>query len=230
MRERSQSLEFLYKAVEDIQGTIRFLDTKAAFGIAILGAVVAQLLDSHLLTEYRSHGVVLCVLVPLLTAAIALSAVAGFLTVFPLINPSEHVWFPDNLEPRFFIAELTPRSFWRLFSGRSRFCRLRMTHPEYCAALERADSRHFESVMAAEVLKLSFIRQLKTDRLQWFAKCLIITVILFLCIALLGPKAEPSKQVIVLQTQPVSTRAPYPENQPKPASKEHHPGPALRQH
>ena len=43
--ERTQALTFLYKIIDDNQDTIRFLDTKAAFGIAILGAIASKLLD-----------------------------------------------------------------------------------------------------------------------------------------------------------------------------------------
>ena len=54
--ERTQALTFLYKIIDDNQDTIRFLDTKAAFGIAILGAIASKLLDPDEISACRSHG------------------------------------------------------------------------------------------------------------------------------------------------------------------------------
>ena len=39
--EYGSRLEFLYKAVEDTQNTIRFLDTKAAFCVTLLSGMAA---------------------------------------------------------------------------------------------------------------------------------------------------------------------------------------------
>jgi hypothetical protein len=55
--DESHTLTFLYKIVDDNQETIRFLDTKAGFGIAVLGAIVGKVLfDQDQLTAFKSHG------------------------------------------------------------------------------------------------------------------------------------------------------------------------------
>ena len=62
-------------------------------------------------------------------------------------------------------------------------------------ALGQATAEDLESVAAAEVPKLSFIRQLKMDRLAGFANALIATVILFIVIMFAAPKVLAEKQI-----------------------------------
>lgn len=209
--ERSETLTFLYEILDDIQGTIRFLDTKAAFGIAILGGLSEKLLDPDQIAACRSHGPMTLFISVALGLLVGLSAFLGFRTVFPLINPAENVSFPDNLQPKFFVSELRPRRILRLFSSSKKFSMLKTTHAEYCAALDGATAIDLESVVAAEALKLSFICQLKTDRLQWFARLLIATVALFLVVVFAAPKAVPVMQVQILHdSAPMIVQAPQP--------------------
>jgi hypothetical protein len=199
VNEKARTLEFLYKILDDNQGTIRFLDTKAAFGIAVLGAVVDKLLDPEQLAALKSHGHVTTVLLIMLLVAILLCAFLGFETVFPVVNTAKNVSFPDNLEPRFFISTFSRNRILSLFSSSEKYSMLKATHAEYCAALDQATDGHYESVMAAEVLKLSFIRELKTFRLKWFARLLVGTVFLFMIAVVVAPKSEPQRQAIVIQ-------------------------------
>lgn len=178
--DNSYRLSFLYKIIDDSQETIRYLDTKAGFGIAILGAILGKfLLDEAQLHAIRSHGSMIIALFVVLGILMVISAALGFKTVFPMINPAENVSFPDVLEPKFFISELgVSHPLRHLFSGK-RFATLGVTHAEYCRSLREANAETIESILAAEVLKLSFIRQMKTDRLTQFAFSLILTVSLF---------------------------------------------------
>lgn len=192
MREsdRSHILGFLFKIIDDNQSTIRFLDTKAAFGIAVIGAIVAKLFEHDRLLTLTAHGRVLSTLSVLLVVLIATSATLGYKTIFPTINPCDNVCLPDNLEPKFFISKFECSNWLRLLSSNKKFAKLKTTHFEYCASLMNATDRELESVVAGEVLKLSFIRQLKTDRLSWFARVLILTVLLFLALSVVASREE----------------------------------------
>lgn len=188
----SQKLAFLYKIIDDNQATIRFLDTKAAFGIAVLGAMIGKVLDRDQLIGFESHGpLVLCGSI-VFGLLMILSVSLGFKTVFPTINPAQNVSFPDDLDPKFFIFKLKPKKFWRLFSGNKKYATLETTHSGYCESLARAVPETLQSIAAAEVLKLSFIRQLKTDRLSAFSKSLVFTVVAFIIVILAAPKAVPT--------------------------------------
>ncbi len=127
----------------------------------------------------------------LLFAAFAiLAGLLAFKTVFPMVNPAINVSFPGNLRPAFFIARLKPSRIWRLFSSSPRFATLEETHASYVTSLANATEADIEHIVAAEVLKVSFIRQMKTDRLTGFAKALTVAVLLFVLLLLGVPRKE----------------------------------------
>jgi hypothetical protein len=193
--DTAQKLAFLYKIIDDNQATIRFLDTKAAFGIAVLGAMVGKALDPDQLAGFATHGIwnLLAAIVFALLTAIA--AALGFRTVFPTVNPAQNVSFPDDLEPKFFIAKLNPRSFWRYLSSNKKFAMLETKHSAYLGAVNQSTPEKLLSVAAAEVLKLSFIRQLKTDRLTAFSRALICAVIMFIILTFSAQKSTPDAAI-----------------------------------
>lgn len=191
--QHSINLTFLYKIIDDNQATIRFLDTKAAFGIAVLGAIIGRVLDRDQIIACTTHGAVLLTASLIFALLILTSAVLGYRTVFPTVNPAQNVSFPDNLDPKFFLSSLKPRRWQRLFSSSKKYAMLQATHAEYCASLQQASAQALESIAAAEALKLSFIRQLKTDRLTAMAKALTLTVLLFILVTLWVPKAVDQK-------------------------------------
>ena len=59
--------------------------------------------------------------------------------------------------------------------------------------MKDATPEKIESILAAEVLKLPFIRQVKTDRLYAFAIGLIITVAVFIGLMSVAPKTISDK-------------------------------------
>jgi len=187
--DRSHTLTFLYKVIDDNQATIRFLDTKAAFGIAVLGAMVGKLLDGEELAALAADGPLIHWCIVVLGLLITFAAFLGYKTIFPTVNPAQNVSFPDNLEPKFFISKFSRKSFWRLFSSRKNLAMLEMSHSDYCAAVRSATAEKIESIAAAEVLKLSFIRQLKMDRLSALAKVLVLAVFFFIFLTLAAPKS-----------------------------------------
>jgi hypothetical protein len=193
--ERGFVISFLHKIIDDNQATIRFLDTKAGFGIAILGAMVGKvLLDQDQLNACTSHGLLGKLVAIAFGILVLLTATLGYRIVFPLVNPAKNVSLPDNLSPEFFIHEFANDSFLKWFSSNKKFATLATTHNTYCDALRNVAQEQIESVLAAEVLKLSFIRQLKTDRLSAFAKFLILTVLAFIGLIFVAPKQTAARQ------------------------------------
>ncbi len=85
--EHSSRLEFLYKAVEDTQNTIRFIDTKAAFCVTLLSGMAAGVLQGH----RAPHTDVQKALLAVFIAAVALSLLVCLRVIFPVIKPhSDH--------------------------------------------------------------------------------------------------------------------------------------------
>src|SRR5947207_15670256 len=95
----AERLTFLFKIIDDNQATIRFLDTKAGFGIAILGAIVGKvLLDRSQLTAFTSHGPLVSILSTLFALTALLSAICGFRTVFPTVFLAQNVSYLHHLD------------------------------------------------------------------------------------------------------------------------------------
>ena len=203
-QDRTHILSFLYKMLDDNQGIIKYLDTKAGFGIAILGAIIGKIVfDQNQIVALLSQGPRTAIVFAAFGLFAILAAILGFLTVFPMINPAENVCYPSELDPQFFITEFDPKRIGRLFSSRPQYVRLKKTHSQYCRTLENATPAQIETVLAAEVLKLSFIRQLKIDRLTAFALFLSLTVITFVVLAFVTPKPPEKTQVSTASCSPV---------------------------
>jgi hypothetical protein len=179
-QDRGFAREFLFKIIDDNQSTIRSIDTKAGFAIAVLGAMIGKALDggrlSTALTSRQGLPIVLALSFSVLTIY---SAALAFKTVLPMINPAEHVSIPSGLRPPFFISQFKTKRYLHLFTSSKKYASLEETHASYSSSVSQASAAEIESVLSAEVLKLSFIRQMKTDRLTALATALVITVIAF---------------------------------------------------
>jgi predicted small integral membrane protein len=174
--------EFLYKVIEDTQGTIRSLDAKAAVGVVILGAMLGRILGRKQFDAIWQAGAIPIAVFFVFAVAAILAAALAFKTVFPMVNPTENVTFANDLRPPFFIHRLEIRRWRRLLFSGKKFARLGETHESYCAAVDKATDGVIEKILAAEVLKLSFIRQVKHDRLTAFAMALTFAVLAFVAL------------------------------------------------
>lgn len=190
---RAFACEFLYKALDDAQGTIRALDTKAGVGIVVLGAMLGRVLEHDQLVAIQTGGWISAITASLFGILALLAALLAFRTIFPMIDPAQNVSLSEEVRPKFFVSKLHPIRVWRLFSSSSRFSRLVETHASYCETLQNTSDEDIERSIAAEVLKVSFIRQLKTDRLSGFAKILVALVLAFIALLWLVPPKESSE-------------------------------------
>jgi hypothetical protein len=188
---RAFTREFLYKALDDAQGTIRSLDAKAGVGIVVLGAMLGRVLEREQVVAIRAGGWIPWAVASLFAILVTLAVSLAFRTIFPMVNPAANVSFPDNLRPAFFVGHFSQSRIWRLFSSSPRFAKLAETHESYTSALQSASVESIERIMAAEVLKVSFIRQIKTDRLAGFAKILTATVLIFILLLWTARPNEP---------------------------------------
>ena len=208
-RERSQQLEFLYRALDDNQNVIRFLDAKAAFAVALLSAMAGKVLSN--LGAYFPWGEQpflrqLLVLGFGFLAAIAAHLVAK--TVFPTTNPARNTRLLQNIPPQFFLWELSPRSWRRILLNDPRFARLAQEHGAYLDAVSAADSTVLLRVVSAEVLKVSYIRQIKMDRLKALGYVLLACAVLFVALMITEAVPKPINPLPVQLHGPVTLNPP----------------------
>jgi hypothetical protein len=178
---RQQQLEFVYKSLEDNQNTIRFLDAKTAFAVALLSAMAEKILSS--LGNYLPHGGQAIWRLSLFlgfASALFLAGIIAVRIIFPSSNPSANCRFSSVFKPPFFLCEMNPRRFGRIFTSNPAFSRLAQDHEEYLNQVRSADSDALLNVLCAEVLKVSYIRQIKADRLKALAHATATCVFLFI--------------------------------------------------
>ncbi len=204
-------LELLYKIHEDNQNLIRFLDAKAAFAVAILAAMVNKVLSSlgfYFPWGAQPHWRQILVLGFGLTALIA--TVLVVLILFPIINPGLNVrLISASSGPTFFLTRLEPKSWLRVFFRSPKFSRLAQEHSEFLNQVTGASNAALLQAISGEVLKVSYIRQIKTDRLRAVAIALTGCATFF--VLLVGTDAifpQPNKPALVQIQGPVMMNPP----------------------
>jgi hypothetical protein len=111
--------------------------------------------------------------------AVCAAAVIVGRVVFPVGNPAINTRLLPHVGPRFYLWELKPRGLGRVFSNSARHSQLAEDHGEYLQAIMASDTATLIQVVTAEVLKVSYIRQIKMERFTWLARMLAASVVLF---------------------------------------------------
>jgi len=162
--EYSTRLEFLYRIVVDAQETIRFLDTKAAFCVTLLTAMMAAafgpLAQIHHAHQLHTIALGIFAAAALLTLALCLKVI--FPTVhlqgaFSATGPASPAFFLPHRHSRFRVL----RSVWKA-SGNP----LSVSHDGYQASVVNARDIDLVRSMCDEVITVSALRQVKSDRLR----------------------------------------------------------------
>jgi hypothetical protein len=175
--EYSSRLEFLFKVVEDTQNTIRFLDTKAAFCVTLLTAMMAAAfqLSGPNRAFPRAHLVFLGIF-----AVCALACLSVCVRViFPTVHNQGTFSAAAPSAPSFFLVPHRERHRLRHTLGNRPPEGLESTHADYLAAVMAADDAELVRSMCDEVVTISFLRQIKSDRLHLAIQVLAATVIAF---------------------------------------------------
>ena len=170
-------LLFLYNVVADAQGTIRFLDTKAAFCVTLLTAMMAgafQLTITHPrhpqvhLMFLSAYGILTLICVSICVRVI-----------FPTIHHQGSFSVTGGAEPAFFFVPRVDRNIrWSSLSNRPP-AGLEHRHAAYTASVMAATDAELVHSMCDEVVTISSLRQVKSDRLHLAVQVLSLTVIAF---------------------------------------------------
>jgi hypothetical protein len=174
--EYTTRLEFLYRIVNDSQETIRFLDTKAAFCVTLLTAMMAAVFGplARIHQTSKIHFILLGIF-----AAATLSTLAMCLRViFPTIHLPGAFSSGGPVSPPFFLTHGKRRGFAKMLWNTSE-SPLNTSAEEYRDSVVAARDTDLVHSMCDEVIVVSVIRQVKYDRLRAAIMGLIVTVLLF---------------------------------------------------
>ncbi len=170
-------LEFLFKVVEDTQNTIRFLDTKAAFCVTLLTAMTAaafQFSTGHSRFPH-AHAVLLGMFVILALVCVSIC----LRVIFPTVHHQGTFSVAGPAEPAFFLVPKSQRHRLSDTLGNQPPKGLETTHAAYLASTMAASDADLVRSMCDEVVTISFLRQVKSDRLHLGIQVLSVTVLAF---------------------------------------------------
>jgi hypothetical protein len=108
--------------------------------------------------------------------------------LFPRINPLEHVVVERELKPAFFVS-----GFQSGETAGKKPPVLRKSHHEYLLEIESATPAQLRSVAASELLKVSFIRDMKFRLIKKMSSYLTICFLLFLVLLALDTAGKSKR-------------------------------------
>jgi hypothetical protein len=170
-------LEFLFKVVEDTQNTIRFLDTKAAFCVTLLTAMMAAAFQFSSAHHRFPHAHLFFLGVFAAITLVCLSICVR--VIFPTVHLQGRFSASGPAGPAFFLAPKQQRHRLRDVLGNKPPTGLESAHSAYFASLMAASDADLVRSMCDEVVTISFLRQVKSDRLHLGIQVLSLTVIAF---------------------------------------------------
>lgn len=161
--------EFLYAAISDAQELIRFTDNKTAIAITIVAAYIATLFSiTENIVKYAPYldttfWVLLLITLGLILLCIVITARIIRPTTNPMHNIKNQTAVPDL---KFFIAPNEYKGlskiaypFWNCKSYK-----LSESLEIFIQNMDSADDKIIEKVLSIEMLKVNYIRNIKSDR------------------------------------------------------------------
>lgn len=181
-----QKLNFLTTALADAQELIRFIDTKTAIVITIIGAYfvcIFSILDkivmycdkfSFLFWLTLSIFVVFLILSILITSRI----------IKPTDNPFTNIKLDEEEKKTipaipFYIAPNKYEKKWAMFYQNDKNNKLEQDFSGFKKSLKTAKAEDLIDSLSLELFKVSFIRNIKNDRFNKLIIFLLLTTLLF---------------------------------------------------
>lgn len=208
-KDHKNTLDFLYKAIDDAQNTIRFTDTKAGAVIAFWTTILTLTFRhySSLYSLFFSsinnmiEQVMLIILIVILGWFLIKSIWMSYMTLVPRINPKQHINHEDfEVDDLFFLANTVPKIQGKYLYKDYENLKMELGSKEYYEKLSTKKSEGIIKELIMELQKVSFIRNLKLARTNLAISSVIqscITMILVL-IYIIGQKIIAFKGGVIL--------------------------------
>lgn len=176
-----KKIEFLYSAISDAQELIKFIDTKTAVAITIIGSIVVGLFTTlETMVKYFSFyscwfHFVFFLLIILLTICIWITT----RIIKPTNNPKDNLQMDPTktFKVKFFIP-LNKYQFGFLFYNSNKH-KLSEKLDDYITSINGLTNLEIIDILTLELFKVSFIRNIKNDRFNHLVAFLILTTVIF---------------------------------------------------
>jgi hypothetical protein len=176
-----EKIDFLKTAIDDTQQTIRFIDAKTGIGTAVQAGIVAILvakipdlflIGGQLGFEFWLTGV-------LFSFSFFFSLIILVRLIFPTSNPVNNLHLDNQkIDPLFYISGLNGKKFKMLFSNKPSYSKMNMHLNTYSSLFDKTDITGLRTNLEFELLKVSYIREIKTKRFKAYAVSLAIAICL----------------------------------------------------
>ena len=157
-------IDFLYRALNDAQETIRSTDAKAEIVIVLVGGVLAFIGAIH----GRIDTLPLQILTTIGLVHVLIAAVCAIWALNPRVNPDEFIDVDGVKPPPLYYLHIKPAvTGWRMFLPWRAGNYMELSVAEYLRLLEVLDADGLRRVLVYELLKVSFIREEKRVQVAW---------------------------------------------------------------
>ena len=173
MQNKSSKFDFLISAIADTQEIIKFIDTKAAFATIIIGGMLSLIFSDYEIIHqnYCSYSRAIKIILWLILAGIAIS----FYCLTKVIMPVKKT-YRKGIKPLFHLnSNKTKRT--KFFS---KCIEITPTIQEYQKQINTADEEDIIQSLIHELYVVSYIREVKTIRLNNLLIILVSSTILFI--------------------------------------------------
>lgn len=193
-----EKIQFLYKAIEDAQGIIKFTDTKAGaligawfailgilYKIDILEKINESLTNINLGNEKLSALIVLLLSIYAIICAVK-SIWLSFMAIDPKSSPNNHVEINLENEPKnlFYLFSIKPTFEGKYLYFESKKPKLEVTTQDYLDKITHVNEKEIITELIYELQKVSYIRNIKISRvnesIRHMKHFLIVTILFFI--------------------------------------------------
>lgn len=164
-------LDFLYKAIDDAQNTIRFTDTKAgaviAFWTLVLNVIIRTKDDwLYIFGEIsQTEKFLIFIFIFVMLFYFSRSIWLAYMTLVPRLNAKKHIVTNDfNTQELFFISETNYEIKGKYLYSNYENLQLKESAKEYHDKILNLDNVGIEKELIIELQKISFIRNIKLAR------------------------------------------------------------------
>lgn len=183
--ESNERLTFLYKAIEDTQQSVRFIDTKLSINsivFSILIAFIGSGLADFSKYFWNMPGIYQSIFIGAIIAFVVSLGMIIIITlnvIYPRSSPSKHISMEYKPKKLFYLWDIKT-SFEDSILDRKDVI-LKPSFEDYKIKFdEMCDSHCLENELIYELLKVSFIREIKIRRIRYIRMWVIIALILSL--------------------------------------------------
>lgn len=176
-----KKIEFLYSAITDAQELIRFIDTKTAVAITIIGSIIVGLFTT-LETTIKYFSLYSCWFLLVFFLLIVLLILCIWITsriIKPTNNPKDNLQIDrtKTFKVKFFIPQNEYKLGFPFFNS----CKHKLVEKfeDYSSSTFSLSDHEIIDILTLELFKVSFIRNIKNDRFNHLVTLLILTTVIF---------------------------------------------------